>query len=581
MAYAAVVNLPHRAPRNIFLRRLRLALAALLLLLAGWSWRAPAAADPAAPAPPAAPSPAPARPPPPGPPPLPTGQKLAFVPLEGAIMPWTASSFNARLKRAVADGATLVVVPIDSPGGEVGSVLSICHTIKAAPATVVGWVDTQAYSGGAFAAAACERIHMKPGGAIGDCAPVAPGTPLPPTERAKVLSPLLDEFRDSAARHYAHGSAGQTDHDDFALFHAMCVLDVEVWQVRQPATGEVRLVNQADKAVLVDGADPAGVRPGLPATLAGGGDGQELLGVAAPKVTLGMAPAERGKWQALRRVHDGGTLLTLRSGLAGEIGLSRGEVADEAAMLALLQPSAVHHYPHGWSLSAAYWLTHPLLRFVLVLGFILCFYVEMSSPGLGVFGVLAAVCAVLLFGGPMLLGLAGWWHVLLFLVGVALVLVEVFLLPHHGVLLATGILLMLAGIVMAVVPGGVGGVSADANLDRFLWSLASVVFAVLLAVPGIWLLSRFVGELPVFRRLVLSRNSEAATLLAPEAAGLAPVAVGMEGTVTGTGLRPGGRVDFGGPEPLSVVSVSGWIEPGARVRVVEAEPNRVAVEKVG
>src|SRR5687768_734243 len=41
---------------------------------------------------------------------------------------------------------------------------------------------------------------MQPGSYLGDCAPIIPGESLEGAERAKAESPLLAEFRDSAAR---------------------------------------------------------------------------------------------------------------------------------------------------------------------------------------------------------------------------------------------------------------------------------------------------------------------------------------------------------------------------------------------
>src|SRR5690606_11391553 len=77
--------------------------------------------------------------------------------------------------------------------------------------------------------------------------PIAMGQSLEPTERAKILSPILEEYRDSAR---ANGY-------DYAMFHAMCELGVKLYFVEHIETGERRLVNQVDYEVMVNGREPS------------------------------------------------------------------------------------------------------------------------------------------------------------------------------------------------------------------------------------------------------------------------------------------------------------------------------------
>ena len=56
-------------------------------------------------------------------------------------------------------------------------------------------------------------------------------------------------------------------------------------------------------------------------------------------------------------------------------------------------------------------------------------YMEAMAPGHGIGGLVAAACFLLLFWSHFLGGTADWLEVLLFILGVAFIAVEVFLLP--------------------------------------------------------------------------------------------------------------------------------------------------------
>jgi len=118
---------------------------------------------------------------------------IAILTIEGGIDSVTAASIERRLEEAVAGGANAVVIDLNTPGGEVPSVLEICSMVKRSPVPTYGWVNPAAYSGGAFIALACDEIILAPSGTMGDAAPVS-GNPiafaqgLAPTEVVQALA---------------------------------------------------------------------------------------------------------------------------------------------------------------------------------------------------------------------------------------------------------------------------------------------------------------------------------------------------------------------------------------------------------
>ena len=104
---------------------------------------------------------------------------------------------------------------IDTYGGIVTSGLDISRFIKQqTDVHTIAFVHNKAISAGAMIAMACDEIVMEPSAVIGDCAPIMLRTdgsldPMPDTERAKMESPVLADFRDSAQRNgYSHAAGG-------------------------------------------------------------------------------------------------------------------------------------------------------------------------------------------------------------------------------------------------------------------------------------------------------------------------------------------------------------------------------------
>ena len=503
----------------------------------------------------------------------------ALIRIEGMIYGFVLESLQRRITRARAGGADIIVIELDTPGGAVDSALKISRNLKLLEdVQTVAWVNSEAYSAGIMIAAACDRIVMSPASATGDCAPIMLGGDLAATERAKALSPILEEFADSARRHGY----------DYAMFHAMCVLGVEVYQIEHKQSGQVRLVNQVDYRVMVKGESREDVlqaaTPAKPTADPEGGPVLAPIVVAPP--TLDVATKEDiGQWKLVRQVHDGGTLLTVNQTRAEEMGLSKATIRTEDDLRRWLGADQIVRVRQSWSENLAGWLTHPAVRAVLIMAVLLGAYMEFQSPGLGVPGAVAVVALVVLLGAPFLIGLSEIWHLVLFLAGVALLCVELLLTPGFAVMGIAGVLLMIAGLVLAVVPTsgpfrlpapGMGALF----LDSLLWTLGGMVASGV----GLLVLINYLGVIPGFDRLVLKYRQVAAMgagapAFAPmsgdEVLGGGTVVVGAVGRVVSE-LRPTGRADIDG-RLVDVVSYGDWLEPGRAIRVSEVAGNRIVV----
>ncbi len=557
-----------------------------------------------------APNPASASPIPPSPrvSNLPSGSNVAVIPIEGMIYGFTLESLQRRVDRAIAEGATVIVLQIDTNGGRVDAALDISRYFKdptLVPVPTVAWIKPKALSAGIMIAAACDEIVMAPAAQTGDCAPIVPGMNLSPTERAKAFSPIASEFKNSAA----------TNGYTYATFHAMCVLGVELYLIEHPDTGERLVVNQADYAVMVHGDLSASTgipinspannasSPSLPLPLPGSGNSNSSTpsNTSAP-LDLAEAtefrPQDVGVWQPVTilpsgqtapngRIHSGVNLLfTTDNVLAADIGLSQATIQNDADLQRYLGAARVTRVNPTWSENFAGFLTQLWVRALLVVLLAIGVFLELQAPGLGVPGAVALVALAGLFGAPMIIGLADVWHILLFMVGLILLIVEFGTGgAAFGVLGIVGIIVMLAALVLSVVPTSGGVIPSASTWNELLAALLATLVGFVLSGVGIGVLIRYFGNIPRLNRLVLAdAQANAHSVVEPthlagdEVHGNGQIQVGHTGKVLST-LRPAGEAQING-QIIDVTSVGQFLDPGTPVRVVEVTRFSIVVDVI-
>jgi membrane-bound ClpP family serine protease len=165
---------------------------------------------------------------------------------------------------------------------------------------------------------------------------------------------------------------------------------------------------------------------------------------------------------------------------------------------------------------------------------------------------------------------------LLFLLGLVLVGLEIFVLTGFGACGIFGIICMLAGLGLVtldrVPQTGTEWVLLGVKVSQYL-------FAMMGSMALAFVIARFLPKMPYANRLVLSAppdSNDAASALpgAVEAAEL----LGAIGT-TNTALRPAGVVRIG-DKFVDVVSDGGFIPAGTRVQVIQVAATRIVVKEV-
>jgi membrane-bound serine protease (ClpP class) len=228
----------------------------------------------------------------------------------------------------------------------------------------------------------------------------------------------------------------------------------------------------------------------------------------------------------------------------------------------------------------ASWLTAigPILLIIGIAGL----YIEFKTPGFGLPGIVGLIAIGLYFMGGYLAGFSGAEWLLVFIVGLALVIVEMFVIPGTIVVGVAGAALMLVAVVMALVdlypntaPGP--GLPTIPNLGEQLRLRAvDLLITIFGAALVIWALSLILPKTPIYRALV----SKSASAMATEANydQRQTTRVGREGVALST-LRPGGKAQFG-DEIIDVVTQGDLITKGARVRIIGARGSDALVETI-
>jgi membrane-bound ClpP family serine protease len=237
----------------------------------------------------------------------------------------------------------------------------------------------------------------------------------------------------------------------------------------------------------------------------------------------------------------------------------------------------IHNASPDWLDALAEFLCNPVVSVFLVMIGITGLILELKIPGVGLPGVIAAICFVLYFWAhSQLAGHLTMLAVLLFLLGLILIGVEVFLLPGLGITGISGIVLVVVSLALATL---VKKPETTHEWLEFGTTLTTLSLSLLGAVAGAMAIGYYLPHIPGANRLVLAPPADQPELLeeAPASEGYAAL-LGAMGEAA-TDLRPAGKARFG-EEFLDVVAEGSYVPTGTRVQVIEIEGNRIVVKEV-
>jgi membrane-bound serine protease (ClpP class) len=477
----------------------------------------------------------------------PRAVKAAVIPCKGTIDDALFYSIKRRTDIALRSGAEYLIYEIQTYGGMVDSADSIAKYLiqqAAKRGHTVAYVTTEAISAGALISVSCQDIIMQENTTIGDCAPITMGGKLEGVEREKAESFVRAAFQRAAE---ANGYPP-------LLLKAMVTMQTEVFRVRNLQTGQYELFEGGKLPKDPNRYDVKGA--------------EEIVGKDE--------------------------LLTLTAPRAQEYGIARAVVKDLNGMLAFLgdrdgvkftgEPVVLET---TWSEHMVSWLNSPLVTGILFMLALLGAYMEFSTPGFGLPGIVAVLAFATMLGSRYLVGMANWVEIVLLFLGILLLLIEIFVLPGFGI---AGIL----GIACIVI--GLFGMLIRNAPSEFPWpetpadwqSLSSGLVSLTLGFGGFlvvaWILSRYLPRLPFMSGLILTPapapggGGSQISLTAPPQSASRGVHPGAVGEVVAR-LRPAGKARFGAAL-VDVVATGEFLDRGTKVEILSINGSRVVVKKV-
>ena len=222
----------------------------------------------------------------------------------------------------------------------------------------------------------------------------------------------------------------------------------------------------------------------------------------------------------------------------------------------------------NWAEDVVRFLNNPIISSILIMIGFFGLMAEIKTPGWGLAGTSALIALTIFFGSSYILQLASILEILLFILGLVLLLAEIFIIPGFGIAGISGIVMIFASIFLSLL-------GSDPFLDINAVSIAIIQLsgAMVFALVGMFFLIKYLPKSTAFNKLVLSESekSEHGFVSYPSEKDL----VGKIG-VAYTTLRPGGTAEIEGKR-IDVVADSEYIDKNAKIKVLRVEGIKVVV----
>ena len=224
-------------------------------------------------------------------------------------------------------------------------------------------------------------------------------------------------------------------------------------------------------------------------------------------------------------------------------------------------------------------LLNPFLQSIFMMMIVGGIFVEIRTPGIGLPLVTAIVGALLYFAPLYVEQLAVSWEILLFVVGLLLIALEIFVIPGFGVAGISGIIAVVVALAFAMIDNAeLFRWDGTLNLQPLLRPVATVILSLTAAVFGsVWLV-RILYNTRSFDAIALRQEMKAEDGFTGVVSGLEHL-IGEELTVFAD-LKPAGKVKAAdGRVYEAILAFGGYAEKGSPVRVIRAEQGRLYCEK--
>ena len=284
----------------------------------------------------------------------------------------------------------------------------------------------------------------------------------------------------------------------------------------------------------------------------------------------------------IKGISEKGKVLTFTSEEAIKNGFCEGtaEKREEVLQNAQIIPYSITEQNLSWIDKFINFLVNPVVSGILIMCIVGGLYFELQSPGLGLPIIIAIIGALLFFAPHYLEGLAQHWEILIFLAGVLLLMLEIFVIPGFGVAGISGIILIFAAFILTMVFNVGFKFNFNPSFDAAKQVGASALIVVLSTTLGfflsLWLGKKLITADTRFGSLALKTELETDKGFSAQDLRMQQY-VGKTG-VASTFMRPAGKVNIDG-EILEATSEHGLIDKGTPIVVVKFENAQLVVKR--
>ena len=270
---------------------------------------------------------------------------------------------------------------------------------------------------------------------------------------------------------------------------------------------------------------------------------------------------------------DSTQLVTLTTDEALKYGIADVQVNNLQDVLKTfnLQGAEIVRVNENWAEEVVKFLNNPIMSSILIMIGFFGLIAEIKTPGWGVPGTIGLIALALFFGSSYILDLASIMDILLFVVGLVLLALEIFVIPGFGIAGIAGIILIFVSLFLSLTPSG-----PFLDFDAISIAIIQLTGAIVAAFVLILILAKLLPKSRTFSKLILADEERAdqGFVSYPSEKEL----VGQEGIALTT-LRPAGTAEFNGKR-YDVVADWEYIEQGSRIVVLRVEGVKVVVKKV-
>lgn len=421
--------------------------------------------------------------------------------------------------------AKAIIVEVDTPGGRVDSAEKIIKYFQNSTVKTITFVNNSAFSAGALISLAADYTVMTESGKIGDAYPIMIGAEGKPSSiedkgvRAKLLSGLRSSIRSLAEKRRER-------------------LITEIGEGKYPHLLGSNSVRNMDKIFesMID--------PDIVLTLEE--DGHEL---------------------------NKGQILTLTTKEAYKLGVIDGvhNSLDDVLKAFDLKKYELVKLEATTGDQLFYLITHPVTTSILLTLGMLGMMMEFWTAGWGVPGTIGILALSIFFYGQIVGNDHTSASLVLFIIGVILLGVELFVIPGFGIVGVGGVLAIFISIIMAL---GFNPADIENTADNLVSASVILLISITLTIVLSIILSKKIKKTTSFSKFTLA-NSKIVDISHKENFSNL---VGAEGIAL-TVLRPSGIV-LVNDKNFDAVTYGDFIEKNSKVKITEVRESKIFVKKL-